>query len=88
MNCSICKREGDEHYFEEHHLTPKARKGRETILVCKSCGDAIHQFMSIKELEKKYNTLEKLLAHEKIQNWIVWISKKPIENNVCMRRKK
>ena len=88
MTCSLCKREGDAFYFEKHHLTPKSRKGRETIDVCKSCGDAIHQFCTIKELEKKYNTLEKLLEHEKVQNWIVWIRKKPIESNVCMKRKK
>ena len=88
MICQICKRNIPDELMEKHHLVPKCRKGRETTSVCISCGDAIHQFCTPKELEKKYNTLEKLLAHEKIQNWIVWISKKKPDHSVCMKRKK
>jgi predicted RNA-binding Zn-ribbon protein involved in translation (DUF1610 family) len=88
MQCQLCKRDIPEEHMEKHHLVPKCRKGREIIHVCKACGDAIHQFFTVKELEKKYNSLERLLSHEKVQNWIVWISKKPIESNVCMKRKK
>lgn len=82
------KREDDAAYFEKHHLTPKSRKGRETCVVCRACGDQLHQLFSIKELEKKYDTVDKILANEKIQNWIVWVTKKPIEHIVCMKRKK
>lgn len=88
MPCQLCKRNMPEELLEEHHLVPKCKKGRETIDVCRPCGDQIHQFYTPSELSKKYNTLEKLLAEEKIQNWIKWISKKPVTQNVCMRRKK
>lgn len=88
MNCTICERSGEDQYFEKHHLIPKCKRGSETILVCRACGDNLHQVFTIQELTKKYNTLEKILSNEKIQKWIVWIRKKPIENNVCMRRKK
>ena len=88
MTCQLCKREGDDECFEKHHLTPKSRKGRETIIVCRSCGDQLHKLFSNKELEKKFNTLDKLLANDRVQTWINWISKKNTNDNVCMRRKK
>ena len=84
-NCQICEREHS--VLEKHHLVPKNRKG-ETILVCPACGDQIHQLFSNKELVKGYNTLEKLLASKAIQKWIDWIQKKPVDFNVCMRKKK
>jgi len=53
---------------------PKAL--RITIAVCTNCGDQIHMLFTNKELERKFNTLEALLADEKMQKWINWISKK------------
>jgi hypothetical protein len=88
MNCSICKRDGDEQHFEEHHLTPKARKGRETIQICNLCHDMVHKSMTTKELAKKYNTLEKIAAHPKMISWIQWISTKPNKMSVCFKEKK
>jgi len=87
-SCPICKREVPEGCWEKHHLIPKSKKGKETLLVCISCGDAIHKLIPLKELEKEYNTLEKILSNDKIQNWVKWVSKKPNDFSICMRAKK
>jgi hypothetical protein len=76
VNCQICKREIPDGCLEKHHLVPKSSKGRITITVCINCGDQLHKLFTNKELEKKYNTIEALLATEKIQKWAMWIGKK------------
>ena len=87
--CPICGRTvPNETLWEAHHLTPKCEKGRETIDVCILCGDAIHQFISNKDLAKKYNTLEKLLSHPKIITWIEWIGSKSEKWSLCFKEKK
>ena len=86
--CPICDRLVPDNAIEKHHLIPKAKKGRSTVDLCCSCGDAIHQFISISDLNKKYNTVEKIKSHPKIENWIKWISKKPNDFSVCMKAKK
>jgi len=88
MQCILCKRDVEETYIEKHHLIPKCKKGKETIDVCKDCGDQLHQVFSIKELQKKYNSVEKILSNTKMQGWIKWISKRPNKRNVCMKRLK
>lgn len=76
MQCQICGRLPPEKHQEKHHLVPKSRGGKETIDVCAACGDQIHVLFTIKQLEKEYNTLDKLLNNSKIQTWIKWIRKK------------
>jgi hypothetical protein len=85
MLCLICKRDVEENYIERHHLIPKCKKGKETINVCRDCGNQLHKIFTIKEMTKYYNTLEKILDNEKIQNWIKWIQKRPHITNVCMK---
>lgn len=55
--------------------------------VCIDCGDQIHNIFSNKELEREYNTLEKLIAHPPMQKWIKWIRKKKTFG-ICMKQKK
>lgn len=86
--CSICGRVPPDQYMEKHHLIPKSKKGKETIDVCASCGDQLHHLFTNNEMASTYNTLEALLATEKVQTWIKWISKKPLDFGVCMRKKK
>ena len=86
-NCPICTRDTPKEYIEKHHLNPKKRNGP-TILVCCSCGDQLHLLFTRKQLEKKYNTLEKILADERVQKWREWISKKPNNFSVCFKTKK
>ena len=88
MECTICEKGTPQKYVEKHHLTPCCRKGKgkETKNVCLDCGDQIHQLFTNKELEREYNTLEKLLAHPKIQKWKKWIKNKKF--GICMKTKK
>lgn len=86
--CPICKRNIPDCFLEKHHLVPKLKKGKETILVCNGCGDMLHKLFTIKELQKKYNTLDALLTNENVQNWIKWVQKKPNDFSICMATKK
>lgn len=89
MICPICERTPPHAALvEKHHLKPKSRggKGTETLLVCKDCADQIHLLFTNKELEREYDTLEKLLAHPKIQKWRKWVKNKKF--GVCMKTKK
>jgi len=86
--CPICKRETPFHCQEKHHMIPRQKKGKITILVCCSCGDQIHQIFTNKELAKKYNTVEAIVADERIQKWVEWISRKPNDFSICMATKK
>jgi len=86
--CPVCKRNIPPCYQEKHHLIPKQKKGKETINLCCNCGDMLHKLFTNKELIKKYNTLEKILANSEVQNWIKWICKKPNDFSICMATKK
>lgn len=84
--CSICSREGQKLTF--HHLIPRTlhqtkwyKKNFTTeqmnsgIYVCSLCHRSIHDFIPEKEMGREYNTLEKLLSHEKVINFIPWAVK-------------
>jgi len=48
----------------------------ETVSLCKACHGEIHDLVPReKELGRHYNTLDKLLAHEKIGKFVAWVSK-------------
>jgi len=86
--CPICQRKTPMGYQEKHHLIPKTKKGKETIIVCISCGDMLHQLFDNNFLKNNLNTIEKINNNEKVQNWVNWIKKKPDLFTVCMAKKK
>ena len=86
--CPICKRNVPKQFEHKHHLIPKSRKGKETILLCIDCGKILHKLFTNKELEREYNNLEAILSHPKIRKWIEWISKKTNNFGFCMATKK
>ena len=88
ITCPICGRLTPPEYVEKHHLDPKSKKGKETKKVCCSCGSMVHKLFTNKELAKKYNTIEALLAHPDIQKWKEWLSKRPNHFGVTMAHKK
>jgi hypothetical protein len=47
------------------------------LLVCRPCHKQIHAVFSEKDLEREFNTREKLLAHFEIQRFVDWIANKP-----------
>ena len=86
--CPICKRITPDYCIEKHHKIPKSKGGKETENVCCNCGDMVHKLISLKEMETTYNTIEAILSHPGIKEWVKWISKKPNDFSVCMRSKK
>ena len=85
-NCQLCEREV--RTTSRHHLIPrtvhtnkwfKKRFSREalheTIDLCKDCHRQIHTFFSPKELGREYNTIAKLLADQRLQDFIKWLRK-------------
>ena len=75
LPCSICARLTPPEHQEKHHLVPKSRKGKETILVCRNCGDQVHKLFSNKQLEESYSTLQALLDNPDMQKWIGWVKR-------------
>lgn len=88
FHCPICNRVTPEKYREKHHLVPKCKKGKEVVIICKNCGQMLHQLFTIKFLEKELNTIEKIKNNDKIINWSNWVNNKPNDFSVSMSRKK
>lgn len=84
--CELC---GDE-AFNEHHLIPRhchrkswfksrfsKQQMQQTIDVCKMCHQMIHHFIpDEKELGRRYNTIELLMAHPEFDNYLTWKRKR------------
>ena len=43
--------------------------------LCTLCHRNIHDFITEKEMGREYNTLEKVLSHEKVITYIPWAKK-------------
>ena len=79
MTCEICDRPLGDVRIEDHHLTPKTFKGKETIPIHKICHQKIHATFSERELLNYYNTVERIKDHSEMAKFIKWVSKKPID---------
>ena len=79
MVCNLCDRPLGDISIDRHHLIPKARGGKEIVPLHKICHRKIHATFTEKQLEKYYNTFDRLREHEEIQNFIKWVSKKPFD---------
>jgi hypothetical protein len=87
--CELCGRPVAS--LTRHHLIPRARHGNrrnrrdfdrrevhERIAwLCRPCHDHVHAELSEKELEREYNTLERLRAHPGIARFAAWVSARP-----------
>ena len=86
--CPICLHEYLPREMSKHHLVPKSRKGKETVLLCRNCHRQIHALYTEKELERSFGTLEELLAAEKLQPWIGWARKRKPSGRVKTKTSK
>ncbi len=64
---------------DRHHLVPICRGGKQTEHLHKVCHSKIHHTFSEKQLEKEFNTVEKILENEEIKKFVSWVSKKDPE---------
>jgi len=74
--CKLCERKSDK--LNEHHLIPKSRGGKETILICVDCHRQIHALFDNKMLETSLNTIKALKEDEQIVKYLKWVKKKPV----------
>jgi len=85
--CVFCERDGVG--ITNHHLIPVTRhKNKKTQKEttrderhnvadsCRSCHDQIHAIWSEKELEREWNTIEKIKSSPEMQKFINWIKNK------------
>src|SRR5438270_13862436 len=85
--CAICEREET---LTRHHLIPRTRhhnkktrriferaEVKQVAGICRSCHSQIHQLLSEKELERDFNTVEKLRSHPGIGKFAKWIRARP-----------
>ncbi|TWU46039.1 hypothetical protein Q31b_12170 [Novipirellula aureliae] len=74
----------------EHHLIPRMchsnkwfkkrftrEQMRETISVCRDCHVSIHKLIpSEKELGRDFHSIEALLSHEQLANFVSWVRRR------------
>ena len=73
LPCPTCNRPN--YHPTDHHLVPRSRGGKTTETLCRDCHKAIHALFSNKELEKTYNSVDALMAHEGFAKMIRFIAK-------------
>jgi len=74
--------------MSKHHLIPQTRHKNKRvkrdleredmnkkIKICQPCHSKIHSVFTEKEMEREWNTLEKLQSHPEVAKFIVWIRK-------------
>ncbi|MFL6583053.1 MAG: hypothetical protein ACJ8KU_00890 [Chthoniobacterales bacterium] len=85
--CAIC---GREETLTRHHLIPRTRHHnkrnkrefdratvKQVVGMCRPCHSQIHALFTEKELEREFNTVERLRMHPELTKFARWIAKKP-----------
>lgn len=86
--CPLCLHAYDRRELTKHHLVPKSRGGRETVLLCRPCHRQLHATFSEKELERHYPTVESLNAAEALQPYLSWVRRRKPTKRVAVRTSK
>ena len=88
--CVFCERDGVN--LTDHHLIPVTRhknkktkkevpreERHKTVDACRSCHNQIHIIWTEKELEREWNTVEKIKSHPDMQKFVQWIQNKSFD---------
>lgn len=86
--CPLCGRPLTEGTYNDHHLVPKSKKGKQTVRLHRLCHATIHATFTEKELAQRFNTIEALREHQAIAKFITWVAGKPAEFHVRTRRRR
>jgi len=70
--CAFCHRHVA---TRQHHVIPRCKGGRETAPTCRSCEDFIHNTWTHNQLRDDFNTVEKIQADPRYQNFLKWLLK-------------
>lgn len=95
--CELCEREVE--YLTRHHLIPRTRhkvykrlKGfdvsilHRVVMICSPCHRNIHALLTEREMEREFNTIEKLRSHPEVGKYVEWIRNRPEGTTVPTRR--
>jgi hypothetical protein len=89
--CHLCRRQAPS--LQRHHLVPRKLLNSENprqylvkyeenstgrALLCVDCDKMVHALHKLKELARKYDTVEKLRRSPKLQKYLAWVSSRPI----------
>ena len=69
---------------EKHHVIPKSKGGKETVLVHPICHRKIHKVFSRAELAK-LKTIEATRSHPDMEKFVKWLSGKPPDFHAITR---
>ncbi len=84
--CPLCRRPlGDPDLVERHHLVPRSRGGRETVLLHAICHRKIHSLFTEAEIAAGYSSIAALRAHPEIRKFVRWLAGKPADFRVRTR---
>jgi len=73
----MCERVIPEDQRDEHHLVPKSKGGKKTVLLHRICHDQIHSIFTDAQLAKKFSTIETIVEDPAVRTFVTWVRKKP-----------
>lgn len=56
------------------------------MAICRDCHDAIHEFFSLKELEREYSSLESLLSRDTFARAVQFLSRQNPRQRLSTKR--
>ena len=83
--CPLCRHGYGRRELTKHHLVPKSRGGRETVLLCRPCHRQLHAVYTEKELERRFPTVEALSAAEQLQPYLAWVRRRKPTKHVAVK---
>lgn len=73
----MCERVIPEDQRDEHHLVPKSKGGKKTVLLHRICHDQIHSIFTDAQLAKKFSTIETIVEDPAVRTFVTWVRNKP-----------
>ena len=84
-SCWLCDRPlGNK--VQQHHLVPKAKKGRDTVPIHPICHRAIHANFTNAQLARMGSDRAKVLANEAVAKFVRWVADRPPDFHAPTRR--
>jgi hypothetical protein len=56
-----------------------------TVPLCQPCHSQLHALFTEKELERDWNTIEKLNTHPAVQKYVAWVQKRNVGTRLKTR---
>ncbi len=82
--CPLCERPLGRRR-ERHHLVPRLKGGRETVLLHPICHRKIHSLFTEAVLARSYASVDALRAHPEIGRFVGWLEGKPADFHAATR---